>query len=61
MAIEHYEAPKQIIHKSNGVKTIIKNPNDNETIDVIKRCSKNATYDNLNETIQYLQHKIQCN
>lgn len=56
VAVEHYKNPKQIILESNGVKTIIKNPEK-----VIKRCSKTATYDNLNETIQYLQHKILVN
>lgn len=56
VAVEHYENPKQIILKSNGVKTIIENPKK-----IIKRCSKTATYDNLNETIQQLQYKIQSN
>lgn len=56
VTVEHYENPKQIILESNSIKTIIKNPEK-----VIKRCSKKATYDDLNETIRYLQHKIQCN
>lgn len=61
VTVEQYTAPKQIILKSNGVKTIIENSDKDEELEVTKRCSKKATYDDLNETIQYLQHKIQCN
>lgn len=61
VTIEQYTAPKQIILKSNGVKTIIENSDKDEELEVTKRCSKKATYDNLNETIQYLQHKILIN
>lgn len=61
VTVKRYNYPKQIILKSNNIKTIIKNPNDDDTLTVIKQCSKTATYDGLNETIQYLQHKIQCN
>lgn len=61
VTVEQYTAPKQIILKSNGVKTIIENSDKDEELEVTKRCSKKATYDNLNETIRYLQHKIQCN
>lgn len=61
VTVEQYTAPKQIILKSNGVKTIIKNSDKDDELEVAKRCSKTATYDDLNETIQYLQHKIQCN
>lgn len=61
VTIERYNTPKQLILKSNGVKTIIKNPDEKETLDVIKRCSQKATYDNLNKTIQQLQYKIQSN
>lgn len=61
VTIKHYNYPKQIILKSNGIKTIIKNSDDDDTLTVIKRCSKTATYDNLNETIQELQTKIQNN
>lgn len=59
--VEQYTAPKRIILKSNGVKTIIENSDKDDELEVTKRCSKTATYDDLNETIQYLQHKIQCN
>lgn len=61
VTVEQYTAPKQIILKSNGVKTIIENSNKDDELEVTKRCSKKATYDDLNETIRYLQHKIQCN
>lgn len=61
VTVEQYTAPKQIILKSNGVKTIIENSDKDEELEVTKRCSKKATYDDLNETIRYLQHKIQCN
>lgn len=61
VTVEQYTAPKQIILKSNGVKTIIENSNKDEELEVTKRCSKKAAYDDLNETIRYLQHKIQCN
>lgn len=61
VTVEQYTAPKQIILKSNGVKTIIENSNKDEELEVTKRCSKKASYDDLNETIQYLQHKIQYN
>ena len=61
MTVEQYTAPKQIILKSNGVKTIIENSDKDEELEVTKRCSKTATYNDLNETIHYLQHKIQCN
>lgn len=61
VTVEQYTAPKQIILKSNGVKTIIENSDKDEELIVTKRCSKKATYEDLNETIQYLQHKIQCN
>lgn len=61
VTVEQYTAPKQIILKSNGVKTIIENSDKDDELEVTKRCSKKATYDDLNETIRYLQHKIQCN
>ena len=61
VTVEQYTAPKQIILKSNGIKTIIENSNKDDELEVTKRCSKKATYDDLNETIRYLQHKIQCN
>ncbi len=61
VTVEQYTAPKQIILKSNGVKTIIENSDKDEELEVTKRCSKTATYNDLNETIHYLQHKIQCN
>lgn len=61
VTVEQYTAPKQIILKSNGVKTIIENSDKDDELEVTKRCSKKATYDDLNETIQYLQYKIQCN
>lgn len=61
VAVEQYTAPKQIILKSNGVKTIIENSDKDDELEVTKRCSKTATYDDLNETIQYLQHKILIN
>lgn len=61
VTVEQYTAPKQIILKSNGVKTIIENSDKDEELEVTKRCSKKATYDDLNETIQYLQHKILIN
>lgn len=61
VTVEQYTAPKQIILKSNGVKTIIENSDKDEDLEVTKRCSKKATYDDLNETIQYLQHKILIN
>ena len=61
VTVEQYTAPKQIILKSNGVKTIIENSDKDEELEVTKRCSKTATYDDLNETIQYLQHKILIN
>lgn len=61
VTVEQYTAPKQIILKSNGVKTIIENSDKDNELEVTKRCSKKATYENLNETIRYLQHKIQCN
>lgn len=61
VTVEQYTAPKQIILKSNGVKTIIENSDKDDKLEVTKRCSKKATYDDLNETIRYLQHKIQCN
>lgn len=61
VTVEQYTAPKQIILKSNGVKTIIENSDKDDELKVTKRCSKKATYDDLNETIQYLQHKILIN
>lgn len=61
VTVEQYTAPKQIILKSNGVKTIIENSDKDDELEVTKRCSKKATYDNLNETIRYLQHKILIN
>lgn len=61
VTVEQYTAPKQIILKSNGVKTIIENSDKDDELEVTKRCSKKATYDDLNETIQYLQHKILIN
>lgn len=61
VTVEQYTAPKQIILKSNSVKTIIENSDKDDELEVTKRCSKKATYDDLNETIRYLQHKIQCN
>lgn len=61
VTVEQYTASKQIILKSNGVKTIIENSDKDEDLEVTKRCSKKATYDNLNETIHYLQHKILIN
>ena len=61
VTVEQYTAPKQIILKSNGVKTIIENSDKDEELIVTKRCSKKATYENLNETIQYLKHKILIN
>lgn len=61
VTVEQYTAPKQIILKSNGVKTIIENSDKDEDLEVTKRCSKKATYEDLNETIQYLQHKILIN
>lgn len=61
VTVEQYTAHKQIILKSNGVKTIIENSDKDEDLEVTKRCSKKATYNDLNETIQYLQHKILIN
>lgn len=54
VTVEQYTAPKQIILKSNGVKTIIENSDKDDELEVTKRCSKKATYDDLNKTIQYL-------
>ena len=61
VTVEQYTAPKQIILKSNGVKTFIENSDKDEELEVTKRCSKKATYDDLNETVQYLQHKLLIN
>ena len=44
VTVEQYTAPKQIILKSNGVKTIIENSDKDENLEVTKRCSKKATY-----------------
>lgn len=60
-AIDKTKWKNVFILKSNGVKIIIENSDKDEELEVTKRCSKKATYDDLNETIQYLQHKIQCN